>query len=90
MAAPVGQTLAHVPQPAHTKASMATWSPSGVIAPVGQASRQLLQPTVLLREWAQSSAVKFTYRGFSNSPTMSVRSSRAFCTRAGLPGSGLK
>ena len=36
---------------------MATWSPAGAIAPVGQRSRQRVQPTIFEREWAQRSAV---------------------------------
>ena len=39
-------------------ASIATWSPAGVIAPVGQRSRQRVQPTIRERECAQSVVVE--------------------------------
>ena len=39
-------------------ASMATWSPFGVIAPAGHRSRQRWQPTILERECAHRSSVK--------------------------------
>ena len=54
----MGQTAAHCPQPAQICASMATWSPAGAIAPVGQRSRQRVQPTIFERECAQRSSVK--------------------------------
>jgi hypothetical protein len=48
--APVGHTAAQAPQPAQISALTATESLPGVIAPVGQRSRQRVQPVRLLRE----------------------------------------
>ena len=48
-----GHSAAQAPHPAQIIGSMDTWSPAGVIAPVGQMSRQLEHPTCPAREWAQ-------------------------------------
>ena len=44
--------------PAQTAGSIATWSPAGAIAPVGQSSRQRVHPVIRDRECAQRSAEK--------------------------------
>ena len=48
----------YIPQPAQMSGSMATVSPLGVIAPVGQTVRQRSRPGREAREWAQRVASK--------------------------------
>jgi len=57
------------------------------MAPVGQRSRQRVQPTIWERECAQRWSLKAMKRGLSKVPTRSRAFSTALSTAAGLPGS---
>ncbi len=87
LAAPEGQTAEHAPQPAQIIGSIATLSPSGVIAPVGQRSRQRVQPVFCAREWAQSEGSSATCSTFSKVPTWCDASRTRLATARGSPGS---
>jgi hypothetical protein len=67
--------------------SIATLSPAGSIAPVGQRPRQRVQPVIRLREWAQRSARKSMNFGLSKVPTMPCARATSRATATGSRGS---